>query len=694
MEKKEQNFKIENNAVSVFDNRKLENALSTVVNEFDEKLTDHKTNTTNLVLSEVENINEIIQQERSFRKLQEQQLIELAIAINQKEIQLNKEIKNVKEDQTLTEKTIDDKILELTVKTKQEQEALVEQLSIETGHSKKDILNKLEKLEQDMISEYFAEKDREFEEKISDKMDAFKESKTFKFFSMIGANEEKLLDMYKKYQWDKENKLLEHSFVETEREKYEEFKEQKLKEKLAVDEAKASYEMNQPEQLNNSNNFTNNKGVIKLVDKRANEVFNERLDELKPQILKVRDNIDESMVKYETIKVEQEQLKEIAKSQENLIDYNKREQVIINNHTIENYNNIIKEQEKIKKDIATNKTSVSELNKQQLDTKKTMVKDKKDLEKYKKKTNRKINTVRKRVIAQYVIAFGAILLVTTLLTALNDLITAIMRPLFLMQGLELAGFNVLGEISEKLRSLVGPDVLAKFGIDERTVEAAKKNYKNEAISDNLKSSLQGYDRDKYLKGFKDGKNDIGGEAKAELIYNKTKAIWDEKAKDPRSKVSAFVNGNINDGNDILKEFVEDRRLKDFVEVNGFFDYFSLDGKGPTNNKSYDEQFVLDIINGLRNWQLQQNEAMANMQNVTNKKQLEKAKNISNDKGRLSSNSGSGSSNSGSSGSGGGGNGSVIASGGSGGSSRGSGEKSVNNMYNKTSPRNTNDAMNN
>lgn len=491
---------IENKATSVLDTTtevKVERLLSKALDTLDDKLTVQENNTKALLLSEVENLNLIIKQERGFRKLQDQDLLKLALEINEKEIELDNKIKDIKENQTLSEKELEDKILELTLETQYAQDILAENLAIETGYSKKEILDRITALENSLISEYFREKDKEFEEKIEDKMDAFQDSKIFKILSKLGANQERMLEFYKKYQWDKEeNKALENRYINKEKEEYDKFKEQKLKDRIAEIEKENSQE-----------------SKIEDIEDKIIDIPKETINHLQPQILKVQNDMVENIKRYESIKEAQNIIEEEVKDTKDSIA---TETKIIN----ENITNITKTQNIMGKDLAENTTKISDLNAQDKVIKKDLLNEKRDNKRFRRKTDKRIMTLRKRVIVQYVAGFAIVGLIASAISMINELLTSALRPIFMLN-------DKLG-IGDMLREKVGDKFLSKIGIDDDVILQKKR-------IDEVKDKAGKFNYEKYLQD--------KGRANVDVKVNKFQEVWNQKLKDPKSKVYRLSKGD-------------------------------------------------------------------------------------------------------------------------------------------------------
>lgn len=491
---------IENKATSVLDTTtevKVERLLSKALDTLDDKLTVQENNTKALLLSEVENLNLIIKQERGFRKLQDQDLLKLALEINEKEIELDNKIKDIKENQTLSEKELEDKILELTLETQYAQDILAENLAIETGYSKKEILDRITALENSLISEYFREKDKEFEEKIEDKMDAFQDSKIFKILSKLGANQERMLEFYKKYQWDKEeNKALENRYINKEKEEYDKFKEQKLKDRIAEIEKENSQE-----------------SKIEDIEDKIIDIPKETINHLQPQILKVQNDMVENIKRYESIKEAQNIIEEEVKDTKDSIA---TETKIIN----ENITNITKTQNIMGKDLAENTTKISDLNAQDKVIKKDLLNEKRDNKRFRRKTDKRIMTLRKRVIVQYVAGFAIVGLIASAISMINELLTSALRPIFMLN-------DKLG-IGDMLREKVGDKFLSKIGINDDVILQKKR-------IDEVKDKAGKFNFENYVQD--------KGRARVNIKVNKFQEIWNQKLKDPKSKVARLQKGD-------------------------------------------------------------------------------------------------------------------------------------------------------
>lgn len=539
---------IENKATSVLDTTatteaKIEKLLFKTLDTLDDKLTTQENNTKALLLSEVENLNVIIKQERGLRKLQDQDLLKLALDINEKEIELDNKIRDIRENQTLNEKELEDRILELTLETQHAQDILAENLAIETGYSKKEILDRVAALENSLISEYFREKDKEFEDKIEDKMEAFQDSKIFKILSKLGANQERMLEFYKKYQWDKEeNKALENRYINKEKEEYDKFKEQKLKDRL--------------KDLQNLKDSNTDK--IDNIEDKIVELPKEAINHLQPQILKVQNDMVENIKKYESIKEAQTILEDkIEDTKDSII----KETKIIN----ENITNINKTQNVITKELADNTTKISDLNTQDKIIKKDLLNEKRDNKRFKRKTDKRIMTLRKRVIVQYVAGFAIVGLIASAINMINELLTSALRPIFMLN-------DRLG-IGDMLREKVGDKFLSKIGIDDNVVLQKKR-------IDEVKDKAGKFNYEKYLQD--------RGKDKVSVKVNKFQEVWNQKLKDPKSKVYKLSKGDKNVSMTDAKEEVFKEMDKAEVIDRKWFGTKAEDGE---------EEFIMHLIHG-------------------------------------------------------------------------------------------------
>lgn len=545
---------IENKATSVLDTTatteaKIEKLLSKTLDTLDDKLTVQENNTKALLLSEVENLNLIIKQERGLRKLQDQDLLKLALDINEKEIELDNKIRDIRESQTLNEKELEDRILELTLETQHAQDILAENLAIETGYSKKEILDRVAALENSLISEYFREKDKEFEDKIEDKMEAFQDSKIFKILSKLGANQERMLEFYKKYQWDKEeNKALENRYINKEKEEYDKFKEQKLKDRL--------------KDLQNLEDSNTNK--IDNIEDKVVELPKEAINHLQPQILKVQNDIVENIKRYESIKEAQTILEDKIEDTKDSIT---KETKVIN----ENITNINKTQNIITKELADNTTKISDLNTQDKIIKKDLLNEKRDNKRFKRKTDKRIMTLRKRVIVQYVAGFAIVGLIASAINMINELLTSALRPIFMLN-------DKLG-IGDMLREKVGDKFLSKIGIDDNVILQKKR-------IDEVKDKAGKFNYDKYLQD--------KGRAKVNVKVNKFQEVWNQKLRDPKSKVYKLSKGDKNISiEDARKEVIAEMDKAGVVDKNNW----GVGSLGIKTVKGEEEEFIMHLIHG-------------------------------------------------------------------------------------------------